>query len=320
MPPYERRARTRLRDKVAAELRLLDLIHEAVKPYPGGSTLGRTILVNRQPGRMIGLSGTITIGGRGARRRLKALVDEMSALTFLVCFRILDMIAEWILGERARIQSVPDAFWKRAAAVLGLDATAYPEPMRSQPFIGLYLFSLYDRLRRYRNEIVHGEGYSVLDGTLTITLTGRRGSGTLVLTPAELGALVKVVVAGLRLITRQLPYDEHVSRSPRHYLDLIQKCHGRPSFGQAEPVFENVVLKVPERCGAFTADLDWMRHQVAGVRPGKDVLIDLTVVGLVDDRPRYAWRFSPDEVREVPELVLRRRSRRARRVTVPDLS
>lgn len=290
---YSRSAQEALQEKLGYELWLLGFVLEMIEASAGGCDPGRLIFRNRQPGKTIEVNPHDVIGGEGTLR----LIDAMRALTFVMCYKILDMILEWILEVNCfagHIGRVPWRFVEKVVAIRGLRREWLPPLMQSQPHIRDYLIALYDTLLDYRNEIVHRHVFAVSNGTLTIGPTEEKPA--LELHRDELVVLTRVAVASACFLTGEVDYGCHAGRLLRHHLDQIQKCHGRPQFGDPQPVLENVVLVVPGTGSGFPAELAWLRNQLAAMHPGKAVLFNLEVLGTVADEPRYAWRFPSDRV------------------------
>ena len=108
---------------------------------------------------------------------LKVLIDEMGPLTFVACFKILDMIFESILDEHERnnvISKTESTSFNRISQIKSLNRSnnlTLPQIMQNNIYIFEYSFALYENLRQYRNEIVHDNKFSTLGENLQISIT-----------------------------------------------------------------------------------------------------------------------------------------------------
>jgi hypothetical protein len=289
---YPQNARDALHERLDYELWLLDFLMQT--PDNGGGNPGRLIFRNRQAGAIVEMSGHIVIGGRGLRRA----IDAVRPLTFVTCYKVLDMIFEWILIQNfagGNIPSVPGTFVQKHDAVSRLRPEWFPALLHADSAIRDRLVALYGRMRDYRNEIVHRSVFRVSGEALGIGPT-QKGEPELELSRDEILVFARLAVACARFLAGKADYGCHEHRLLRHQLDQIQKCHGLAKLRDAEPVLENIVLVVPGDGRSFPADLAWLRGTLAARYPGKAVLFNLDVLGTVDDEPRCAWRFPSDQV------------------------
>lgn len=287
---YGEAAMAALREDVAYELTVLDLVARATGTPIRVSHTGRVILVNRTQGARIELKVADTIGGSQTRR----LVAVLTALVFVTCYKIVDMIFELALRENGLLKRGGrlNLRQKVELARRKLRPEGSPSLMQSQRHVAEYLLALYDRLREYRNAVIHGGRFSVPDGVLVIN---PEGQSALELGPHQLAALLRTVTAVAHVLLRDFEYDAYLEGSIRYWLDEIQHCHDLPAFGQPETVEDRVVLIVPDEEGTFPADLSAVRAKMTGVHPGKLVVFSLEILGKVGEEPRAAWRF-PYEV------------------------
>jgi hypothetical protein len=89
-------------------------------------------------------------------------------LTFVSSYKILDMIFERILEENK--VKVPWSF-KEKIKIISDRKLNYPPLFQFKSYIKEYLFEIYKNLRKFRNEIVHRNRYSILDNKLKIEST-----------------------------------------------------------------------------------------------------------------------------------------------------
>lgn len=307
MTMYDKAAQTQLWEKLDYELWLLGFLSSTEETFAGGKDISTITLTNRQADLCRAVSLTEVLGSYAAIK----LINAMSPLTFTASYKILDMIFEWILEENYTAGIVknkrPPSRWlfsKKIDKIPKLQL-AYPPLMQSEPYIKDYLFALYHKLSKFRNEIVHRNKFSVSDGKFIVTTTTNGQSYTLELDRSELGAFVRTVVAAANLLTGNLSFGRQVNRLLKHHLDRIQKLHGLDEFKQAKPLLVNVILKVPVEEGLFPADLRFVRQQIGLIYPNADVQFNLKIIGLVNHKPLIGWFLPVDAVPETDLLELR---------------
>jgi hypothetical protein len=249
MSIYDQSAQRRLREKLDYELWLLDFLSNTEETFTGGTNISTITLINRQPAAHIAIGLTEVLGLGTAIE----VMNKMMPLTFTACYKILDMIFEWILEENYAAGNIKDkrspSQWKFSKKIDKLHKLQlfYPPLMQSEPYIKGYLLALYDRLLKFRNEIVHRNKFSVSDGKLNVTADGQ----ILELDRSELGAFVRVVVAVAKLLVGDFLWGRYIDRLLKYHLDRIQRLHGLNEFKQVKPLIVNVILKIPIENGFF---------------------------------------------------------------------
>lgn len=289
MNMYDQTAQSQLKEKLDYELWLLDFLSKTQEIFEGESNISTITLTNRQPSAHVAITVTEVIGSGAAMK----VMDAMIPLTFTASFKILDMVFEWILEENKRagnIQNVPWGFKEKIKCIKSVRLN-YPSLLQSEPYIRDYLFALYSNLLKFRNEIVHKNNFSVLDTKLRVETIKQSQLYSIELDRGELGAFVRTVVAAANLLTGVLPFGEQEDCLLKYHLDRIKKLHGLSEFKQAKPILINVILKVPEEKGAFLLDVKFVREQISRIHPNVDVLFNLKVIGLVNDKPSVCWFF-----------------------------
>jgi hypothetical protein len=293
---YDRSSREKLEEKIGYEIWFLDLLSKTQETFEGGSDISTITLMNRRSGAQVAVTLTEVLSSGAAMK----VLDAMIPLTFTASYKILDMIFEWILEENrlaGNVKRVPWRFSKKVELIKKKhNQLIYPPIFQSSPYIKSYLFALYSNLLEFRNEIVHKHNFSVSDSELRMDTNVEGEYYRLVLDRAELGALVRTVVAVANFLTCDLSFGPWEDRLLKYHLDRIQKLHGRDEFKQGKPILVNVVLKVPTQKGLFPADLRFVRQKITRIHPNKDVLFNLKIIGLVDGKPLIGWFFPADFV------------------------
>lgn len=289
MNMYDQTAQIQLKEKLDYEVWLLDYLSKTQETFEGGSNISTITLTNRHPVDHVAIKCTEVIGSGTAMK----VMDAMMPLTFTASFKILDMIFEWILEENKRagnIQTTPWRFNEKIKIISSVPLN-YPPLLQSEPYIKDYLFALYSNLLKFRNEIVHSNSFSVLDGKLRLETIEDSQLYLIELDRGELGAFVRTVIAVANLLTDFLSFGEREDCLLKYHLDRIKKIHGLSEFNQAKPILVNVILKVPEEKGIFPADIKFVRERISRMRPNVSVLFNLKVIGLVKDKPSICWFF-----------------------------
>lgn len=286
-----------LRDRLGFEMEVLRIIADQTQVVDGSVNPTLIELVNRRKGAKIGAKVHITVSetvGSGSARKI---LDAISALAFLSCFKILDVVVEWILGRNAVPigGSGPGYTFARKTEVLRTESIELPPTLNEQKWLWAVALGLYQGLIPFRHEVVHRHLYEVTDGVLTIKDSSFE-SGVLQLDRHELGSLARFVVGLGLVVSRERPLDLHLETLMKYYADQIARIHGGESFRQKEPLRLRVKLSVPEEEGAFVADLSQVRKEVARIHSARDVLFDLDVIAVRDNVAIWRWSIPYDEV------------------------
>jgi hypothetical protein len=294
MKMYDRAAQERLKEKISYELWLLDFLSETQGTFEGGSNISTITLINRQPSAHVAITGTEVIGSGAAMK----VMDAMMPLTFTASYKILDMIFEWILEENKKVGKIQRVPWKfkEKIQIISRSQLNYPSLLQSNPYIKDSLFALYLKLLKFRNEIVHKNNFLVSDTKLRIETIENSQSYLVELDRGELGAFVRTVIAVAKMLTGVLPFGEREDCLLKYHLDRIKKLHDLSEFKQAKPILVDVILKVPEEKGMFSVDLKFVQEQISRIHPNVNVMFNLKVIGLINDKPSVCWFFPVDFV------------------------
>ena len=291
---YDKTAQSQLKEKLDYELWLLDYLSKTQDTFEGGSNISTITLINRHPSDYMRITHNEVLGSGAAIK----VMDAMMALTFTASFKILDMIFEWILEKNKQvgiIQRVPWRFREKIKIILN-NPIDYPPLLHSEPYIRNYLFALYSNLVKFRNEIVHKNNFSILGVKLIIETIEDSQSYLIELDQGELGAFVRTVVAGAKLLAGILTFGKKEDCLLKYHLDRISNLHGLRKFKQAKPVLVDVILKVSEEKRIFPADIKFVWEKINKILPNVNVLFNLKVIGLVNNNPSICWFFPIDSV------------------------
>jgi hypothetical protein len=290
---YNQATQSQLKEKLDYELWLLDFLSKTQETFEGGSNISTIILTNRQPSTHATIFPNEVMGLGTAIK----VMDAMAPLTFCASFKILDMVFEWILNENEKAGNIQKTPWefKKKIKIISSVTLNYPSLLQSEPYIRDYLFALYSKLLKFRNEIVHNNNFSV-DGKLKVETIKNSKSYSIELDRGELGALVRTVVAAANLLTGVLSFGNQENCLFKYHLDRISKLHGLIEFKQTKPILVNVILNVPEEKNIFPVDVKFVREKINRIYPNGNVLFNLKIIGLVNDRPSSCWFFPIDSL------------------------
>lgn len=301
MTMYDQGAQSQLKEKLEYELWLLDFLYKTLNIFKGGTALSEYTVVNRKPGASI----AIKVGNGSGSETTLEIMARIMPLTFTASYKILDMIFEWILEENQRAgiaYKIPPKFQARINLIKRKPPT-YPSLFKSEPHIKNYLFELYSQLLKFRNGIIHNTNVSVKNGKLKVDTVERGQSDSLEIDQIELGFFVRTVTSVANLLTGTMRLGKLESRQLKYHLDRIEKFHKLPKFGQEKPLLITIKLMVQEEEGVFRADVKHALKETSG--GPHDIVFNLKVIGLVDDKPSECWFFRVDDVPKDDVLKLR---------------
>jgi hypothetical protein len=303
MDLYNREAQTRLKEKMDYEKWFLDFLFKTQETLGGKRKITQITFRNRQAGANVHLALSDVLGSGAALE----VINAMRPLTFVASYKILDMIFEWILEENRDAGTIKRVPWRFSEKIemfskLQLD---FPPILQSEPYIKDYLFAVYSKLLKFRNEVVHKNNFSVVGDKFTVETIENGHFSILELGPKELWALVKITIVVANLLIGDSAFDPQTDRLLKYCLDRLSKIHGLSEFKQPMPIPVNVLLEVPVENNLFPADLNFVRNQLSRTFPTVDILFNIKIIGLVNDKPTVGWFFPFDSLPECDVLELR---------------
>lgn len=244
------------------------------------------------------------------------LTTAMTPLVFTAFYKMLDMIFEWILEANHRAGKIEKVRWPFKDKLNLLKSNSklqYPPLFTTKKYLHSYSEALFRRLLPYRNEIVHNKAFSVCNDQLILSSSKNKNIG-LTLSRAQIGCLVRFVVALARALAGVIDIDAHRDRLLKYQLDSLAKAHGLTAFNQQKPIRVNVEFEVPKRCGSFPVNLKQIRDNVRTTFPTQDVGFNLTVQTVDGDNIIATWYFREEDVPTLDEVIFDEGSYRAHRV------
>ena len=244
-------------------------------------------------------------------------LNAMMPLTFIACYKTLDMIFEWILEENqtlGNISNVPWRFEEKVTMLMHTPNLQLPNLFKNQPYLYDYSKALFCRLLPYRNEVIHNNSFSVSEDILT--LSSSRTGTTLNLSIEQVGCLVRFVRVFVRALAGEVVVGDYKNKILRYYLDIIAPVHGLSVFNQQMPRFVHVELTVPKQGASFPADLKQVRDKVTSHFPAPEVFFDLKVQAVEGENLIAKWYFAPEEVPDMDVMTFYEESHKAHRVAL----
>lgn len=303
---YDKSSQEQLKEKLGYELWLLSYLTNTEKTIGGEANIPVATFTNRENNFHEKIEISEILGAGSAKK----IINLIAPLTFTACYKILDMIFEWVLeenhlAERIHNKKIPSQ-WRFSEKIKQIPMLnlVYPPAFEAQLFLKSYLFALYKNLLEIRNEIVHRNNFSVSsNGKISVTIPKEKN--TLELDSRELNALAKILVTLANILSGNSSLGQFENKHIKYNLDLIQQIHRLDTFNQQKPRLLNVKLKVPrEKNGLFLADLKFIRGKLSQSYPGADILFNLEITGIVYDQPTLLWKLPVDSVPDIDILVL----------------
>lgn len=305
---YDRKAQQKLLDKLDYELWLLNQLAE-YQIFDGGTDIA-TLKFRR------GKLDTTILDSGEENFPWSRVAADITPLVFTASYKILDMIFEWILEENhsaGNIKKVPWGFQDKLKLLKGKAKLQYPPLFTTKKHLHSYSEALFRRLLPYRNEIVHNKAFSAANDQLILS-SSKNKNIPLTLSRAQLGCLVRFVVALARALAGLIEVDAHRDRLLKYYLDSLKTAHGLQAFKQQKPPFVNIEFEVPKQCGSFPVNLKQIRDKVSATFPTQDVVFNLTVQAVDGDNLVAKWYFKGEDVPTLDEVNFDEGSYKAHRV------
>jgi hypothetical protein len=307
---FDQVAQETLKDRADYELWLLDFLSEKGGLVEGGTDVSTFTYDFTVSGRSPPVLVEVLARESLCSGAIMEILDAMRPLTFTASYKILDVIAEWILEENRNVGTIPMVPWRFSDKVEAIKSqqVVHPPFFQSHNRVRDCFISLYDNLLRFRNEIVHRHEFQMVDRKLVVKVTENGKTYVLELDYDRLAAFVRTSIALVKILDGTLVLGEFEEQCLNYHLDRIEELHGKGTSGQKKPVIVNVVLKVPIAEGKGSVNLALVRQRLSRNFPDASVLLNLRIVGFVDGTPSIAWSFPTDCVPEGDSFELQQNS------------
>ena len=190
-------------------------------------------------------------------------------LIFVTTFKLLDMLAEWMLNENG-LRST-HRFAQKISALK--DPRVFPPAIASRDWLRERLVGLYEHLEPLRGTVVHARHFKTSDGALRVSSSkGNTVGPEVTFAPKELRSLSVLVVSVMRYIDGTWKLDPYREKLLRRSLDELAHLHRLPSLGQEPPRFLTVrVYSI--QLESVEVNIARIRHDVRKMCPGQDAHI-----------------------------------------------
>lgn len=256
---YAKKSKQALQEKLGYELWLLSYLLKQTD-YLRGEATGPTIRfpAGDPPEVMVFVSEVI--GGAAALD----VISSVRILVFVACFKILDVVFEWIINENL---GVNDRKFVEKERILKQGKLRFPGRLKKRKFIIQYFRAMYLILIEYRHEIVHRHGGNAsLDGSMTISITSQKRAGqlpALTLTSTQVESLSRTVVVFAKLALGEIEPDPTTALKLKFYFDGIGATHLQRRFDIKAPVRARVIVEGSMAPGGLFVDLGRIRRMLA---------------------------------------------------------
>ncbi|MEN6554253.1 MAG: hypothetical protein ABFC34_15350 [Methanobacterium sp.] len=297
MISYDKSSKEMLEDKFDYELWLLDLLSNE-KIFSMNLKLDEVYVKNYESdiNRTVYLSGKI-----GGDRVKRTLLHELMPLTFVSCYKLLDMIFEWILIMNNELPRY-NTFQNKINRIETLDPKLdYPPLLERYPDIKDHLFQLYKNLKNFRNEIVHHHKFNIDDDN-TPKLIITTNKDTMTVKQDQLSFFVSIIVTIAKILTGQNKIlDETKIDHIRYYFDQIQNLHQYSLYELKKPLLIDVKWVLDIIDNKSIANLDFIKEKLKNYEAfiEQEVTFNLLIIGTDGNRFINAWYFSAQDLSDI---------------------
>jgi len=244
---------SRLKDKQEYELWVLGYLKQN-SLYKDNE--GSNINVINEDGTIV---AHLKILDRASDERAQEIIRNLTPLVFTSTYKLIDCIFEWILEihhEEGIIDSVPWSFVGKINKIFELqesDELVLPQLFLEENQIYRIILSLYDKLRDFRNTIVHKRSFDISDNSLTIT---NRYNDSITISNNSLFSLSHSTVQISQLL-QGMPMSVKVIRDIKSHLDVIRTIHGCSEFDVLKPSGIRYVTHPKRIVNIATNAIEW---------------------------------------------------------------
>lgn len=158
-------------------------------------------------------------------------------LIFVIIFKVLDMLIEWILEEN---KVSPGFRFQQKLANLN-KSVIFPPVIESRPWLKELLIGLYSTLEPLRGTIIHNKHFTSTNGAIRVSSTKKDVVGSPVeISAAHLRQLAYTIVSVLRYVDGTWDLDEFRERVLQYNFDELVALHGLSTLGQKLPFHTRV--------------------------------------------------------------------------------
>ncbi|MBT2640062.1 hypothetical protein J7I80_14650 [Bacillus sp. ISL-41] len=225
----------------------------------------------------------------GSNNRIEVL-ENLSPLLFVTCYKALDMIFEWILKEN--VDDVPFQFAKKINLYDSkFSQFKYPASLNNeQPLIRVF-FELYKKLAIYRNKIIHGNWGTNHGGNLFFSFEDRGKQYELNVSFKDILHLSEAISLMTDELITQSVDSESVFMTIKFLVDKLDHLHEDTRFNISKPRH----YKVEYELGNKTfIDIDEIRNFLIEQSFGMQISFQLLIVSEINK-----WLFPWNIIRNL---------------------
>lgn len=172
-----------------------------------------------------------------------AALARLKPLVFSACFKLHDMLAEWILRSNGCIDW---PFRKKISSYRRLNTSntlIEPDFFLQRPDVSAAFWGMYESLVEFRNPITHGGGTRINeDGAIEI----RKIGSSQIFTHSELGSYIRAMCIIANHYVDLVKIDVHLERLLNFDLSILEKHHNMIFLDLETPRFARLNLEIPE--------------------------------------------------------------------------
>lgn len=250
------------------------------------------------------VEATISAKASMSQGRVEEVIESIYPLVFSGAYKSIDMTIEWLL-EESRNQTSHKWGYTDKLDMVTKDYSKNDLPLPqwlSGPIFERFI-NLYDELREYRHSVIHGDGYTMDNGVLTVEHNDNQSDYRL--NDKQLFSLGMASVECPNFIISGAP-SEMEKRSLKQYFDNLDFIHEKGKFNCAVPwsqIIEyhaSILSQDPIRC---RVNLDEI-HGNPSCSSKNDGYFLRVIADPDDIEYTIQWKIPSDEIDDSSELEL----------------
>ncbi|TMS41334.1 MAG: hypothetical protein FGO69_08755 [Methanobacterium sp.] len=242
------------------------------------------------------------------------LLNQLRPLSFVSCFKILDLIFEWILklNESNILNHIPKTKDKKYfqkgvwSFLFKIDLLeSYDNVIDNPPFldnnpdISKHLFELYKNLKDYRNAVIHKQNFDNSGSSLEITYD----SNKLTISKDQLTYFFMIILTIAKILMGKIQLNGFERGLFKYYFDQIQNLHQYTLFNKKKPRLVDVEWFLDN---TSKVDLNFIKNELKTYDECKNLEIkfNLLIIGIENDKINQAWNFKSEDIENIDILDL----------------
>ena len=293
---FDAASRQLLEEQLGYERFVLNACASAVQKSKGQSSEVE-IVINDVPPHSLHIGITDYVGSHHGA----AIVQEISALIFTAAYKVIDMIAEWVIAENQG--NCPWPFSDKLAVLDGNAPLQFPGFLSQDARLRTMVVELYRNLQQYRNAITHGEWGKNNDGNLQFNFTRNNRHFALSVPFETVLNFGRAMALTAELLVDPILQSQERLNSLRFLFDRLAALHQQQPFAVLEPRHYRVIRRVTTSTRPLTIDLDAIRKQVAFRSGDHPSTFDLRIELRSELQPE-TWEIPHPSIPTFAKLIL----------------